>query len=339
MTPPNVAVVAAGLPGRVIDRLCILGKKRARLYYLFVAWSLFTVVVIFLVPLDAIEPIPCLRRLPDLVSIFVPGLPVYLVDVAVRYPVLGGILLLVHGLIRRVSFCVRVHAEKEYAFQAWQRTPTAGRNILNTQIPEPSAFVKCIEVVAPLLLWFILAVTVVFMLLIVLDCFDPQPSVASQACTTSDPGETTYACANVTYPCRLKAGESVIVTVRSDSVRNYTGVILDAGVPYTTQFVEKAEWRDDKREVTPEGFQFEKNWVGLPRFWWAQWLRPYPEGLWFQVIGRIKGERDVFPVLDKNYPRQPYSFTTDGGELVLLVNDIRYNNNYGIMRIKIQRQQ
>ena len=336
MCPPNVAVHPAGLPGGVICRLRILDKARIGLYCLFVAWSLFTVVVIFLVPLDAIEPIPWLRRLPDLVSTFVPGLPVYLVDVAVRYPLVGGILLLTYALIRRTSSLVKA-ARCEYAFQAWQRTPIT-INGLNPPIPEPSAFVKCIEVVAPIFC-FILAVAVVFMLLIVLDCFDPQPSVASQECTTSDPGEATYACANVTYPCRLKAGESVIVTVRSDSVRNYTGVILDAGVPYTTQFVEKAEWRDDRREVTPEGFQFKKNWVGLPRFWWAQWLRPYPEGLWFQVIGRIKGERDVFPVLDKNYPRQPYSFTTDGGELVLLVNDIRYNNNYGIMRIEIQRQQ
>ena len=181
------------------------------------------------------------------------------------------------------------------------------------------------------------AVAVVFALLIVLDCFYPSPSVASQARTTSDSGKITFACANATYPCRLKGGESVTVTIRADRVRNYTGVILDGGVSYATQFVEKIEWRDDNREVQPEGFEFEENWVGLPRFWWAKWLRPYPEGLWFQVIGRIKGERDVFPVLDKNDPQQPYSFTTNSGELVLLVNDICYKNNHGIMRIKIHR--
>ena len=338
MCPPNVAVVTAGLPADVIGRLRMLAKTQARLYYLFVVWSLFTAAIIFLVPVDAIEPIWALRWLPEFIGFLIPGLPENLVDAAVRRPMVVGALLLTYVLIRRASSLIKA-ARWEYAFQAWQRTPTVGIIKLPPPIPGPSAFVKCIEAVSPLS-WFILAVAVVFVLLIVLDWFCPPPRVVSQACTTSDTGETTSACANATYPCRLKAGEKVTVTIRSDRARNYTGVILDAGVPYTARFVEKIEWRDDKCKVAPEGFEFEKNLVGLPGFWWAEWLRPYPEGRWFQVIGRIKDERDVFPVLDKSCPHELYTFTTeDEGELVLLVNDIRYKNNHGIMRIEIQRQQ
>jgi|GEM_PF-6218254 len=340
MCPPKVAVNPAGLPAAVIGRLRMLAKTQAKLYYLFVVWSLFTAAMIFLVPVDAIEPIWDLRWLPKFIGFLIPGLPENLVDAAVRRPMVVGALLLTYVLIRRMSSLIKA-ARWEYAFQAWQRTPMAGINRLKLPIPEPSKFVRLIETISPpqLLTWTVAVVFVLLILLDIPDCFYPPLSGASHACTTSDVEETTYACANATYPCRLKAGEAVTVTVRSDRVPNNTGVILDTGIPYTAQFVEKAEWRDDKREVAPEGFQFEKNWVGLPRFWWAQWLRPYPAGLWFQVVGHIKEERDVFPVLDKNHPRQPYSFTTDGGELVLLVNDIRYKNNHGIMKIEIHRPQ
>ena len=210
--------------------------------------------------------------------------------------------------------------------------------MLKSPIPQPGTFVKFIEVVSPPV-WGVLAMAVVLVLLVVLDLFNPTPIVACQAGKTSDSGKTTSACANETYPCRLEAGKSVTVTIRSDSVRNYTGVILDACVPYTAQFVEKIEWRDHTHKVEEaKGFEFEKNWVGLPRFWWMKWLRPYPKGLWFQVVGHIKEKRDVFPVLDKNCPQQPYPFTHDEeGELVLLVNDVNYKNNHGIMRIKIHR--
>ena len=341
MSPPNVAASPVGLPEGDIARLRKLAKTRANLYALHVVWSFFTAAMIFLAPVDAIEPIFDLRWLPEFISFIIPGLPSNLVDVALRRPMVVGALILTYILIRRASSLVR-NARWEYAFQAWQRTPTAGINMLPPPIPEPSAFVKLIETISPPQKLTGNA-AIVFALLIVLDmpdCFYPSPSVADQACANSDPGKTTYACADATYPCRLETGESVTVTIRSDRVPNETGIILDTHVLYEAQFVEKAEWRDDTREVAPEGFEFEENWVGLPRFWWAKWLRPYPEGLWFQVVGRTKEERDVFPVLGKNNPREPYKFTTDeGGELVLLVNDIRYKNNHGIMKIEIHRPQ
>ena len=77
-----------------------------------------------------------------------------------------GALLLTYVLIRRASSLIKA-ARWEYAFQAWQRTPTAGIK-LPPPIPGPSAFVKCIEAVSPLS-WLISAVAVVFVLLIVLD--------------------------------------------------------------------------------------------------------------------------------------------------------------------------
>lgn len=167
MCPPNVAVSPVGLPMGDIARLRKLERTQARLYYLFVVWSLFTAAMIFLVPVDAIEPIWDLRWLPEFIGFVIPGLPSNLVDAALRRPMVVGPLFLMYLLIRRASSLVRA-ARWEYAFQAWQRTPVVGIKILPLPIPSPSAFVKFIEVVSPLVC-FISAVAVVFVLLVVVD--------------------------------------------------------------------------------------------------------------------------------------------------------------------------
>lgn len=178
MCPPKVAVVAAGLPANVIGRLHMLAKTQARLYYLFVVWSLFTAAMIFLVLVDPIELILALRWLPEFIGFLIPGLPSSLVDTVLGRPMAAGTLILTYAFIRRASSLVKA-AREEYAFQAWQRTTVAAKNRLYSPLPGPNAFVKCIEVVATIW-WLIWVMAVAFVLLIVLDCFYPTLSVASQ---------------------------------------------------------------------------------------------------------------------------------------------------------------
>lgn len=69
---------------------------------------------------------------------------------------------------------------------------------------------------------------------------------------------------------------------------------------------------------------------------WLEWLRPYPAGGWYQVVGRIDRGYRVFPVLSnqENREMQPFTFTAPAdGELVLLVNDLWYSNNAGFMTL------
>lgn len=78
--------VPSGLPFEEIRRLGRFAKTRRRLYALHLAWILLTAVVVFLATLDAIEPVPWLRWLPDLMAIVAPGLPVYLAGFVARCP-------------------------------------------------------------------------------------------------------------------------------------------------------------------------------------------------------------------------------------------------------------
>ena len=57
-------------------------------------------------------------------------------------------------------------------------------------------------------------------------------------------------------------------------------------------------------------------------------MRPFREGAWFQVVGRIDRHRDVFAVLGTEDTGKPHTFTSPAsGQLVLLVNDAIYCNN------------
>ena len=88
-------------------------------------------------------------------------------------------------------------------------------------------------------------------------------------------------------------------------------------------------------DAEPHGVEFE----GWNRYLakGVEWLRPYPQGAWFQLIGRIDRGRDVFPILDQQHPGEPFAFRApEEGELVLLVNDVIYGNNRGFLTVEIR---
>ena len=192
------------------------------------------------------------------------------------------------------------------------------------------------------LIWLLIAIfaLVIFVDLFCLSaaCADGPSSMEGPTCTPDANAETVAGCDRLHNLCQLANGEKVRVAIRSNRARNETGVWLEKGVPYTARYVERNDWRDGKCAVEPKGFRFEKNLIGQPRFRWAEWMRPYPQGIWFQVVGRIDRDRNVFPILDPKNAGKPYEFKPPvSGELVLLVNDTIYWNNHGVMTIEIRR--
>ena len=76
-----------------------------------------------------------------------------------------------------------------------------------------------------------------------------------------------------------------------------------------------------------------KDGTGTWRKGWSG-FGPYPQGAWFQLIGRIDRGRDVFPIF--NQQGEPLAFRApEDGEFVLLVNDVIYGNNGGFLTVEI----
>lgn len=142
-------------------------------------------------------------------------------------------------------------------------------------------------------------------------------------------------CAGVCGARRLGRGEIARVLVVAKRNRNRTGLLLARDETYMVRFIAADGWRDGDYVASPRGVEFE----GLTRYLakGVEWLRPYPQGDWFQLIGRIDRGRDVFPILNQNDPAVPFAFRApDDGELVLLVNDVIYGNNRGVMTVEIR---
>ena len=307
-----------------------------------VGWSLCAVAIGFGVPVDAIEPVAIepaswlcgLQWLGWLIELIlsglkliafaIPGLPERLVDVVTKRPVMAVILLGGYLLIRRTSSWAKA-AEAEYAFQACP----------DVSILEPSACVRHVGKIVPPV-WLTWGVVIGFGLLIFLDLFCRPAYATDTPCTANTVAETAIGSANTYNLRRLAPGEKVQVTMRSDRARNETGVWLEKDVTYTARYRESHDWRDRNRPVEPCGFRFENNCIGLPRFWWMKRMRPHPNGAWFQVIGRIDHGHEVFAILDGKDAGKPYEVRRPvSGELVLLVNDVIYGNNHGLMTIEI----
>ena len=335
--PPNNPDSSVGLPSDVMDQLLKFSNTRKWLYYLYVAWIVFSTVAVLMAPLDTVEPVRWLwwlHWLPDFMAGFAPGLPEYLINVALRYPLQVLALFLVYLLIRRVSFLVKA-AEGEYAFQAWQRTAVAGANELTTPTPNASLFARTIQCLPPFIRVVIAALALI-VLFALLDLI-PRPADAADRLSISRTlAETAVGCANTRGLCRLAPGEKMQITIRADQRRNETGVWLEEDVSYTARFMGSHDWQDARREVGPQGFEFDPYKFGWRRFWWAEWMRPFREGVWFQVVGRIDRNREVFAVLGAEEASKPHAFKTPAsGELVLFVNDAIYWNNRGVMTIEI----
>ena len=213
-------------------------------------------------------------------------------------------------------------------------------------VPKPPTSARIICILASivstaLLLASVVVVFIVFVIGICFACFNfsiPDALLSSSnELTVESEGWYAHACCrNMVSARQLYKGDSVEVMIAASRKRNETGLLLEEGESYTAEYIGHEQWRDGEFGAQPEGVEYD----GLARFsaWGMEWLRPYPEGGWFQVVGRIDRSHEVFAVLGTGDASKPHEFVApEDGELVLLVNDVHYANNGGWMTIRVSR--
>ena len=257
---------------------------------------------------------------------FTPGLPANLVAAGLKFPVPAITLTVVVVTVFWMNRVVKI-ADDEQAFQTWPRFGAAA----SPPIPAPAA--RIIARISPF--WWLLPVFVLLVLAFGAgSSSDPSERATVQGNTVGTHGNSQSSCVVACDLHRLARGESVRVTVAARRKRNETRLLLARGETYTARFIESDGWRDGSYDAGPQGVEFEGWTRRLGRT--VEWLRPYPQGEWFQLIGRIDRGRDVFPVLERQYPEKPFAFQApEDGELVLLVNDVLYGNNGGFLTVEI----
>lgn len=265
----------------------------------------------------------------EIVRFFTPGLPANLIDAALRFPVQMIVLAAFVAAIFRMNRVVKLE-DDEYAFQTWLRVGVATPPPMPAMAPTARIIARIAAV------WWVLPVLPVLMLALGPGWVpDASDTVAVQGAKMDASAKTQSPCIGACSPRRLARGETIHVTVAARRKRNETGLLLTRGEAYTARCIRSEGWRDGSYSAGPHGVEFE----GLTRFLarGVEWLRPYPQGDWFQLIGRIDRGRDVFPMLDQQEPGEPFAFRApDDGELVLLVNDVIYGNNRGFLTVEIR---
>lgn len=299
-------------------------RTRKWLYLLSVA-VYSAIALLYLLPAaflsGAVEPVWLPLSLRDIVGFVVPGLPANLVDLVMKHPFHALLLLLAAVGMRLLSRRVKVE-EAEYAFRAWQLGSPA---LTPTPVPAILRGSWC-QVVAVLL----------FLTVLFLGFLSGSGKTATGKNVEYGSTGLETSCKEICHPHLLAPGKTATALVVANRERNETGLLLKKDAIYTGRFVHYEGWRDGYYCATPEGVRFRPFLRFLAR--WFEWLRPYPEGAWFQVVGRIERGREVFPVLDTRDASCPFKFNAPrDGELVLLVNDVWYSNNSGVMTVELHR--
>ena len=302
-------------------------KTRTRLYRLSFAINAvllpgFLAVIAFLG--NATEPV--VQWPTEIARFFTPGLLTNLIAAGLKFPIPTIMLAVVIGAIFWMNRVVELE-ENEHAFQTWLRFGLAAPP------PVPTLAARIIARIAGI--WWLLFILVLLVLMFGPGLFsDASAESAAQSEEMSMCAESECPCIGACEPYQLARGETVHVMIAAKRQRNETGLLLAKGETYMARFICSKGWRDGNNIAQPRGVEFE---------WWTrylvkgvEWLRPYPQGDWFQLIGRIDRGRDVFPILDQQDPKKSFSFRVpEDGELVLLVNDVIYGNNHGFLTVEI----
>ncbi len=306
------------------DRMHALARARSRLQCIVFCLVLLT--AFLAVPLT-LHPLPTSARWPWLVDglgVVVPSLPLNAARFAATFPYVTAAMVALLWALRRALRSVG-RAQQELALQG-----PAGY----TLTPWTTVAV-CVS-------WLNWPVAIGLVVLLGVVALDFLPGTTAKSRTPID--VTTMArlgpasrvrCAGVHGDCRLAEFEAVQLAIRSDRI-NHTGIWLEAGATYSLQSVATSRWTDNDIATNAEGFRFDKNAVGVSRFWWAEWLRPLPGGDWFQVVRRVDSAGPDVPALGVHSSGGCWQ-SPDSGELVLLVNDIILGNNTGTMTLKLRR--
>ena len=272
---------------------------------------------------------PVAQCLTDIVRFFTPGLPANLIAAALKFPIQTIVLAAVVGAIWWMSRAVKLE-DDEHAFRTWLRVRVTTPPL--PPLPVPALTARIIARIAEV--WWLLPVLLVLALARPGWFPGASDTAAAQGTKMDASAKMQSPCIGACSPRRLARDEIVHVTVAAGRKRNETGLLLTRGETYTARFIQREGWRDGDYVAGPHGVEFEGWTRRLARA--VEWLRPYPQGDWFQLIGRIDRGRDVFPILDRQDPEQPFAFRApEDGELVLLVNDAIYGNNRGFLTVEI----
>ena len=262
---------------------------------------------------------PRLSWLPDMISVIILGLPTRAGLFAATFPLQAAAVVGLLWLLRRGMRSI-ARVQREVALRGHARDP-----------------MPLGETVAMLVTWLHWPVVLLTVTLVAVVSLDLVPS-ARQAENAPAPGEDrgNASCVGTRGKCQLAVGEVVKLAIRSNEV-NYTGIWLAEGDTYCMRSLDTSEWTDKGKVSHARGFSFEENIVRLPRFWWAEWLRPLPDGLWFQVVAWVDNASPAFRALGDDPDARHCWKAVGAGELVLTVNDIILGNNTGTMTLELQR--
>lgn len=305
-------------------------KTRTRLYRLSVAMDglvlpiFLTAVAVFGTATEPIAQWPV-----EVARFFIPGLPADLVAAGMKFPAQAIVLALVVGVIYWMNRVVKLE-EAEQEFQTWLRFRLPD----SPPSPAPASTARFIARIAGT--WWLLPVLVLLLLALRPTSFsDASEAGAVQSERKGTPADIESPCIGTCGLRRLGDGEMARITVAARRQRNETRLYLIKGETYTARFIGSAGWRDGDHDAEPHGVEFQGPLRYLTKG--MEWLRPYPQGDWFQLIGRIDRGRTVFPILDQQDATKPFVFRApENGELVLLVNDLIYSNNSGILTVEIR---
>lgn len=283
---------------------------------------------------QATEPI--VQWPADLIQFFTTELPAAFIAAALKFPIRAALLVVLMVAVFWMNRVLKL-GDDEQAFRIWFRTWSGISTAAPPKVFVPSLTARIIAGFAAI--WWLVFIAA----LLALTLWPPAPSGSSEAVAAR--AEKMGVCSETGHPCVRTSGlrllgrdETARITVVAKRKRNETGLLLQKGGTYKSRVIEYTGWRDGSYIATPRGVEFE----GWLRYWvkGMEWLRPYPQGKWFQLIGRIDHGRDVFPLLDQTYDqtstRQFSTFQApEEGELVLLVNDVIYGNNSGFLVVEI----
>ncbi len=351
---------ATGLPCNVRNDIRRLVRARARLYWLFIAYALL---LLFLAGLSMLYPEAAAREsewsqrtdgpVRQLLEVSLPAFLEPVIALGARYfPWAVGALFLL-ALFRFASTAMRdgIVASSRTAWAQSLGMPISGTgtSIAFTwvgQLQESlGALRRGLAWLTTLLVGQIpagltrvltlLAVLVVLVDLLRIPRWEPMTGIGAAGNPTYTPTECDGACVDGA----LGRGDFTLVSFRADRSINHSGIELIKDAAYGVEYVGNTpNWRDRTINPPPGGFAFGRNLIGLPPFWWISHMRPNPSGNWFEVLGQIAGTSHVRPLLNPEAPTAARRFTAEkSGELLLFVNDVLYDNNSGVMTLRIAR--
>ena len=137
----------------------------------------------------------------------------------------------------------------------------------------------------------------------------------------------------------LAVGESREFTVFAKHQFNWSGVRVVAGGRYVFEIPDGEKWKDKCIVCGPDG------WLSEDLPWYKEEFvellegrRRVPKANWFELIGSIGDDEDLYFRIGKGGDGAPYDAPEDG-ELYAFANDLRsmYGNNAGELSVTVRR--